>query len=145
MSQKTLLEARDNLQWTREVQQAFGVTVVGRVVTNNGDITTLLTLPLQPDTVTSMHVKVTGRRTGGAAGSTDDGAYYELYGAYKLLAGVATPIGGTTPTLTFGAEDQAGWDATLTVSGVNVLVQVTGAADNNVTWVGRVHLDTVST
>ena len=34
----------------------------------------------------------------------------------------------------YTAEDQALWDATLVISGTNVIVQVTGAALNNVTW-----------
>ncbi|MGD0948619.1 MAG: hypothetical protein ABSA52_14460 [Candidatus Binatia bacterium] len=37
------------------------------------------------------------------------------------------------------AEDQAGWDATLVPSGMNVIVRVTGAAGNNITW----HVTTV--
>lgn len=145
MSQKTLLESRNDIRWQQEVQQAFGITIVGRVTTTDGTVTTLLTIPLKPSTTTCLHVKIVARRTGGAAGTDEDGAGYELYGVYSMIGGVATAIGGTTPTLVFGAENQAAWDATLTVSGGNVLVQVTGAVDNTVTWTGRVHLDQVST
>ncbi len=142
--QRTLLESRDDIRFGQEIQQAFGITIVGRVVTNDATPATLLTLPLTPQAVTSMRVKVTARRTGGSAGTVEDGAGYELYGVYNVIAGVATPI-GVTPVQVFGAESQAGWDATLTVSGGNVLVRVTGALNNTVVWTGRVHLDTVST
>lgn len=142
--QRTLLESRDEIRFGQEIQQAFGITIVGRVVTPGAVPATLLALPLSPQAITSMRVKVTARRVGGSSGAAEDGAGYELYGVYNVIAGVATPV-GVTPVQVFGAESQAGWNATLTVSGGNVLVQVTGAADNTVVWVGRVHLDTVST
>jgi hypothetical protein len=31
-------------------------------------------------------------------------------------------------------EDTAAWDATFTVSGTNILVQVTGAASSTINW-----------
>ena len=75
---------------------------------------------------------VTARRTGGSAGTAEDGAAYIVRGAYKTVAGVVTLIGAIG--LIYTAEDQPGWDCTLTISGTNVLVRVTGAVNNNVTW-----------
>ncbi len=142
MSQKTLLESRDDIQFAQEVQQAFGVTIAGRVLTTDAVPTTLLTLPLSPETTTVIRAQVLARRTSGIAGVAEDGASYVIYGVFKMIAGVATLIGALASLLT--AEDQAGWDATLIVSGGRVLVQVTGAADNNITWNGKVNIDSVS-
>ena len=36
--------------------------------------------------------------------------------------------------MTVLGESQAGWNCTLTASGGSILVRVTGAVDNNVTW-----------
>jgi hypothetical protein len=62
-----------------------------------------------------------------------------------MVGGVATSISGVTPLLIFGTEDQAGFDATLDTSGTTVRVRVTGVTNNNVTWIGRAHVDTVNT
>ena len=35
-------------------------------------------------------------------------------------------------------EDQAGWDCTLDVSGSNIRVRVTGAANNTIDWACKV-------
>ena len=145
MSQKALLQAEDPRIYDEEVRLAIGDTVVGRVNTTNATPTTLLTLPLHASCTTLIRVLVWARRTGGVAGTAEDGAGYVLYGVYKVVASVATAVGGATPTLDFGAEDQAAWDATLAASGQDVLVQVTGAANNNITWVARAHVDRVET
>ncbi len=142
MSQKTLLESRDDVQFSQEVQQAFGITIAGRVLTTDATPTTLLTLPLTPGATTIIRAQILARRVGGIAGVAEDGAGYVVYGAFKMVAGVATVIGSVATLLS--AEDQAGWDATLVVSGRNVLVQVTGAADNNVSWNGKVNIDSIS-
>ena len=43
----------------------------------------------------------------------------------------AVPGSGTVTVL---GESQAGWDCTLAATGGTILVQVTGAAGNSVTW-----------
>ncbi len=106
--------------------------MVGRLATTDATQTTLLTLPLLADYTYLIEVRVFARRTGGASGTAQDGAGYVLRGCYKTVAGVATLIGAGNADFT--AESQAGWDATLAVSGNAVLVRVTGAAGNNVTW-----------
>lgn len=145
MSQKTLLQAEDPKIYDEEVRLSIGDTVVGRINTTDATVTTLLSIPLRPSATTLLRVLVWARRTGGSSGTAEDGAGYVLYGVYKVVAGVGTAVGGATPTLDFGAEDQAGWNATLTLSGQNVLVRVTGAANNNITWVARAHVDRVET
>jgi hypothetical protein len=56
---------------------------------------------------------------------------------------VATLIGALT--LTYTAESQAAWDATLTPSAGNVLVRVTGAVNNNISWFCVATLYSIST
>ena len=79
-----------------------------------------------------IEAQVISRRTGGTAGTAEDGAGYVIRGTYKNVAGTATLIGAVNADYT--AEDQAGWAATFNVTGATVTLDVTGAADNNVTW-----------
>jgi hypothetical protein len=78
-----------------------------------------------------VEAKVVARRTGGAAGAADDGAAYIVYAICKKNAGTLTVI--TTSTTTIG-ESQAGWNADSIASGASLLIRVTGAVNNNVTW-----------
>ncbi len=102
-----------------------------RVATTNATVTTLHTIPIPATTTVAVEAIVYARRTGGAAGTAEDGARYTLSAVYKNVAGTATLIGAVTKV---ADEDQAGWDANLTPTGSDVLVEVTGAVDNNVTW-----------
>lgn len=108
--------------------------MTGRVQTTNATVTTILTIPLDDNTTTKVFVELAGQSDG-----TNTGAAYERVAAYRrndagapaLIGAVATP---------FTAEDTAGWDITLTLSGNNLLIQVTGAAATTIDWVCRVHL-----
>lgn len=104
-----------------------------RVATTNATITTLHTHAIPASTTLWMEARVTARRTGGSAGTAEDGAAYTVRAAFKNVAGVATMIGAVDPAFT--REDQAGWDATIDVDGAgNARVRVTGATNNNITW-----------
>lgn len=76
-----------------------------------------------------VEARVVGYRTGGTGGAANDSAAYVRRALYK-----------TGPTLIgsiqddFTAESQAGWDCTFTTSGSTLQLQVTGAANNNVSW-----------
>lgn len=115
-----------------------GLKVVeGVVETTDATVTTLLTLPLEDNRTTQIVADIVARRTGGSAGTAGDGAGYRRLGTfYRVSAGSATLIGSLSTPHT--AESQAGWDCTLTVSGNDALVRVTGATNNNVTWRGLV-------
>lgn len=141
MNYRTLLEAESEEVWMDEVRLAIGGTIVGRTVTTDATPATLLTISLLPSRTTLLRAQVIARRTGGSGGTAEDGAGYVFTGTYKMVAGAATLIGAVTAVHT--AEDQAGWAATFTVSGGNVLVTVTGAANNTVTWNGKVYIDSV--
>lgn len=104
-----------------------------KATTTDATVTTLATIPIPASTTVMIEARVTARRTGGTAGTAQDGAAYIIAAAYKNVAGVATEI-GETPI--FSAEDQAAWGCTITPSGANALLQVAGDVDNNVSWVG---------
>lgn len=104
----------------------------GRVETTDATVTTILTLATIADSVKSISVRVVARRTAGAGGTAGDVAGYSRIATFKNIAGTVTQVGTTTDDHT--AEDQSGWDVTFSISGTNVLIQVTGAADNTITW-----------
>lgn len=102
------------------------------VATTNATVTTVATIAIPATTTLLIDGTVVARRTGGGSGTAEDGAAYHVMAAYKNVAGTATLIGAGSITVI--GEDQAGWDVTLSASGGNALVRVTGAASNNVNW-----------
>lgn len=104
----------------------------GRAATTNATTATINTIAISASNTYLIEARVRARRTGGTSGTADDAAAYIVRGTYKTVGGTVTLVGALTAEYT--AEDQAGWNATFTISGTDVLVQVTGAADNNVTW-----------
>lgn len=102
------------------------------VQTTDGSAATIATIVIPATTTVHIRGSVVARRTGGSAGTAEDGAGYEFAVTYKNVAGTATLIGSGTLMTTH--EDQSGWDVTFTASGGNALIQVTGAANNNVAW-----------
>lgn len=113
-----------------------------RVATTDATVTTLQTIAITASNTYQIEARVQARRTGGTSGTAEDAASYVVRGTYKTVTGAVTLVGAVTADYT--AEDQAGWDATLTISGTNVLVQVTGAANNNVTWHGTTIVSNLS-
>lgn len=101
--------------------------------TTDATVTTLATLPLTDNRTIQIVADVVARRTGGSAGTAGDGASYRLIGTFRRVsAGSATLIGSVTAVHT--AESQGAWDCTLTASGNDVLLRITGATNNNMTW-----------
>lgn len=115
----------------------------GRAATTDATVTTLQTIAITASRTYQIEARVVARRTGGTAGTADDGASYVIHGSYTTKAGTVTLLGALSATYT--AEDQAAWDATLTISGANVLVRVTGALDNNVVWHSTTYVSYVGT
>ena len=104
---------------------------VATVNTTNGSATTIATVPIPLGSTVLIQANILGKRTGGSSGSAGDSAGYILCACYKNVAGTAAEVGESS---IFSAEDQAAWTATVTANSGNALIQVTGAADNNVTW-----------
>lgn len=108
-----------------------------RVATTDATVTTLHTYTVPAATTVALMATVTARRTGGAAGTAEDGAHYTIMATVKNVAGTATLVtaGATAnPLKLVEHEDQAGWDATIDVTGATARVRVTGAVNNNITW-----------
>ena len=103
-----------------------------RVATTNNTVTTLHTVATSTNNSYIVEAKVLARRTGGSSGTASDTAGYKIIGVFKNNGGTLTQVG--TTTIEHTSEDQAGWDCVFTVSGTNILVRVTGATNNNITW-----------
>ena len=102
------------------------------VATINATPTTLETIAITASRTYIIESRVYARRTGGTAGTADDGAAYVIRSSYTTKSATVTLIG--TVQADYTAEDVAGYNATHVISGANVLTQVTGVADTNITW-----------
>lgn len=111
---------------------AGDVRVHARVQTTDATVTTIATEAMPVNTTTLVWGYVVARRTGGTAGSANDGAAYRVEFVAKNTAGTATVLAAATVTVI--GESVAGWTVTATASSGNVLVQVTGAIDTNILW-----------
>ena len=112
------------------------------VSTTDATLTTLATIAIPTTTTVMIEARVVARRTGGASGTAEDAAAYIITACYKNVAGTATEVGEAS---IFSAEDQAGWACTVNPSSGNALIQVTGAASNNISWVTTYRTYTVGT
>lgn len=106
--------------------------VTSAVQTDDATVTTLQELIIAPDRTYFVEAIIAARRTGGVAGTADDGAVYIRRAMVTTKLGVVT-INAVQDGLT--QEDQAGWDATFDVSGTTLRVRVTGAVGNGINWV----------
>lgn len=113
-----------------------------KVTTTNATPTGLFAIGVPTDTTLALDAVVIARRTGGSAGTAQDGARYHIQGVYKNVGGTATIIGALN---VIADEDQPAWDATFVTTSNNVLVEVTGAVNNNITWIVTARYYTVST
>lgn len=108
------------------------------VATTNATVTTLATVAIPSNSSVKIEATILGRRTGGTSGAAQDAAVYVRTLRLKNVAGTVT---GFNLQSDYTSEDQTTWNGTITVSGTNALVQVTGAANNNVTWYGTVKVE----
>lgn len=118
---KTTATSDDPVDWERQ----------GRVATTNATTTTLTTETLTANNVYHIRARVRARRTGGSAGTAGDGGTAEIVGSFTHRGGAAVQIGATT---TVHSQFDQAWTVAFDVSGNDVRVRVTGAANNNVTW-----------
>lgn len=106
-------------------------THLSKGTTTNATATTIGTYSVSNGYCFQFDTRVVGHRTGGSAGTADDSASYWLRSTFKYTGGAIVQI-GTTDKLAH--EDQAGWDANWVISGNDLLLQVTGATNNNIAW-----------
>jgi hypothetical protein len=120
---------------TRESDQ-----MMGSVTTSNATTATAATIAIASGNTYLIEARIVARRTDG---SSNDGASYVRRGTYTTKSGTVTLM-GSVQTIGTDAEDQAGWDATLDISGTDVRVRVTGAASNDITWFADVSVQRVA-
>lgn len=106
-------------------------THLSKGTTTNATATTIGTYSVSNGYCFQFDTRVVGHRTGGSAGAANDSASYWLRATFKYTGGAIVQI-GTTDKLAH--EDQAGWDANWVISGNDLLLQVTGATNNDVAW-----------
>jgi len=111
---------------------AFSERFIGTVNTTDATPTTYTLFTAPANRSVSVEVKVVATRTGGSSGSAGDSAAYIRRALYKTTGGTTSLIGSVQDGFT--QEDQAGWDATLVISGNDIQLQVTGATNNNILW-----------
>jgi hypothetical protein len=104
------------------------VEITGTVTTTDNVDTTIQTLALADNTVYLLQVYYSARRTDAA----DRAIYVREACVYREAGGGATLQGAVSTTLT--RESDGGWNALLTPSGNDVLVQVNGNAGQTVNW-----------
>ena len=108
------------------------------VRTTDATVTTIRTIPIpspvgaSTNSAAQITARIVGVRTGGSAGAAGDTGAYFIVGCVKNTSGTAALVG--TPSKLQASEDQIGWDVSITVSGANALLRVTGATNNNITW-----------
>lgn len=117
---------------TATTDNVVDVTTHYDAATTDGAATTIATIPITASRTYGIVANVRGRRTGGVAGTADDGAFYVRHFMVTTKAGTVTA--NSTGASDTAIEDQAGFNVTGTGSGANFLLQVTGATDNNVDW-----------
>jgi hypothetical protein len=99
--------------------------------TTNATPLVIATVAVPTNASWTLEGNITGRRTGGSSGNAGDTAGYVIKGIVKNIAGTVTVV---TQGLVICGEDQSSWNATLTASGANMLLTVTGAANNIISW-----------
>lgn len=82
------------------------------------------------DSVILLETRIVARRTGGIAGAAGDSFVEVKKIRIKNIAGTVTLHDETQE---FISQDQV-WSSAFVISGVNVLLNVTGAVDNDITW-----------
>ena len=105
----------------------------GRLATTDSTVTTINTVAIPTNFTVMIEAFGVARRTAGSAGTADDGATYYKSASYTKKSGTVTLL-GTVQDIITPNEDQAGWDFTFLIAGNDVLIQVTGATNNNITW-----------
>lgn len=131
--QATLGNAVHRLQSTATNDDPVEVVYQNRVTTTDNTSTLLHSFTVAASTTVVIEATVLARRTGGVAGTAEDGAGYQMTGTYKNVAGVATAIGFT---MLITQESQVGFTAALapTTTNTQVELRVVGVVNNNLTW-----------
>lgn len=100
-------------------------------LTTDASVQAINTIATAADTVMLIEARIIARRTGGTAGTAGDCASYIRTFRVKRVGGTVTILNVDSM---YTSEDKTLWNVTVTLSGTNVLVNVVGVANNNITW-----------
>jgi hypothetical protein len=104
--------------------------IVGNVATSDATLTTCATYACETQDAT---YTIKGMVGGHKPAATGQGAGYAFFAVVKNDGGVVSLVGSTfTPT--GGHEDDTDWACSVTTSGTDFLVQVTGVAATAINW-----------
>lgn len=94
-------------------------------------------LTVNDDSIHSYTVSVTAKCTGGTGGNAGKSAFFRFEVLVKSPGGTTAIVGDELKSIV--ANDRDGiWDANVAASPGKLTVLVTGAANDNITWVGWV-------
>ena len=114
------------------VDGVYEDTTGATVPTVNATVTPLETIPIPADTVVMIESYITCKKTAGAGvGAIGAGNGYIRTVKAQNIGGVVT-IGVVQSSFT--SESITAFNATFVVSGTNVVINVTGALSDDVTW-----------
>ena len=119
------------------------ITIQARVATINATKTTLWSETPADDKISTYECHVIARQTAGTAGTVGQGAAYARYYTIRRISGTTTLIGTTSNPK--GHESDVNWDCIFELSGTDVLLRVTGVADETITWHATIYKQTVGT
>lgn len=139
--QTTLGSVVQRLQSTATNDDPLRDTIHARVATTDATTTTLFTYTIPASTMVLIEAVVTYRRTGGSAGTAEDGGATRVSATYKLVAGAATLI----DSLFHYRLDDPNFLVSIDTSGATMRIRVAGVANLNVTWHADVDVRFLST
>ncbi|MDX1974487.1 MAG: hypothetical protein SFT92_02300 [Rickettsiales bacterium] len=109
--------------------------IMPKIVTSSATTTTIYTYATTTNSTTTLDITVDCVRSAGTAGSAVDGGSWNRKVRVKNVSGTVTINGGAGPVdITVIHEDIAGFTVEATTSGSNMLLRVTGAANNTISW-----------
>ncbi len=128
-----LLELRTGLADHEEMKMEWRNHT--RILTTDATVTTIATIALDDESTYRITYTVIGRCTGGAGGNAGKSCSFVRSVTFRRTgAGIATLVGANPDLLDYIARDVIGWDATAVISTNSILISVTGAATDNITW-----------
>ncbi len=109
------------------------------LATTGATTTTILSYPVQVNTMIDFAVTVTGRRTGGVSGTAGDAYRANLAATYQRIGTAGPTLVGAAATETSKRTNGggSGYASSLSVSSNNILIRVTGVATTNIDWTAR--------
>jgi hypothetical protein len=114
-----------------EIQAMQAVMGISPTVnTTDATETVLHTIAIPANSIKIINGFVCGTRTGGVSGSPFDCAIYGVVVFVKNVGGTVSILDDATDSM---YRDQE-WTVTADISGTNILIHVTGASGNNITW-----------